>query len=365
VSPSNPWIKDRQELLERFYAIYRPENIPKSQKILESWEGEEDDLWKLLKKKYGRDPDHLFPLESGPRLQGSLTIDQQELVDRLVIAMGYVSDPREQEDERRNPLHRFRGQKKQDEKVDNRPSSSEGTLENPPDPFNPCDPYPSTAADGSTVSSVGFESMSTPAADPSDYAEDDNSEPSELPMHIATVWEYRANYGGELYTLRWESELLTELCDSVADLAFDLVSGGTAQILKHTALSAVMSAVAWPYALVNAANMIDGTWTLAVERSDEAGRELARSLLFSTAGHRPVTLVGFSFGARVIYSCLKELARYQEKWCEHKEKLGANSGVGEQNNLATSEESFDTMREPASIVEDAGSYLISVSVDLG
>lgn len=91
--------------------------------------------------------------------------------------------------------------------------------------------------------------------------------------------------------------------------------------------------------------MIDGTWTLAVERSDAAGKELARSLLFSRAGRRPVTLVGYSFGARAIYACLKELARYQEKWEDHRERHG--------NTAVRDDDGRIIMREPASIVEDA------------
>lgn len=93
--------------------------------------------------------------------------------------------------------------------------------------------------------------------------------------------------------------------------------------------------------------MIDGTWTLAVERSDEAGKELAKSLLFSRAGHRPVTLVGYSFGARMIYSCLKELARYQEKWEDYHE----DGSTGSTNKEGR--EFYKKMREPASIIEDA------------
>mmetsp|Transcript_15602 Transcript_15602/g.20345 ORF Transcript_15602/g.20345 Transcript_15602/m.20345 type:complete len:151 (+) Transcript_15602:1648-2100(+) len=50
-------------------------------------------------------------------------------------------------------------------------------------------------------------------------------------------------------------------------------------------------------------------------------------------GRRPVSLIGFSFGARVIYKCLKEIARHQREWLEKKEN---------DRNL----------REPASIIED-------------
>jgi len=55
-------------------------------------------------------------------------------------------------------------------------------------------------------------------------------------------------------------------------------------------------------------NLIDNTWTLAIERADLCGRELAKALLMRTQGSRPVTLVGFSIGSRVIFSCLRELS---------------------------------------------------------
>ena len=170
-----------------------------------------------------------------------------------------------------------------------------------------------------------------------------------MPKHLATVWDYQSDFGGELYTVRWESNLLSEICDSVADLAFDVVSGGTAHLLQYTALSTLMSAIAWPYALVHAANIIDASWTLGVERSDEAGKELAKSLLFSSAGNRPVTLVGFSFGARAIYSCLKELASHQEKWEDYQERK-LDGEVKETHR--ESDTFYSKMREPASIVEN-------------
>jgi hypothetical protein len=101
--------------------------------------------------------------------------------------------------------------------------------------------------------------------------------------------------------------------------------------------------------------MIDGTWTLAVERADEAGKELARSLLFSRAGHRPVTLVGYSFGARTVYSCLKELARYQEKWEDFQECGKMPTSVEPELGLEgqSRKDFYKQIREPASIVEDA------------
>jgi hypothetical protein len=95
-------------------------------------------------------------------------------------------------------------------------------------------------------------------------------------------------------------------------------------------------------------NIIDSTWTLVIDRADEAGKELARSLLINQGGHRPVTLVGYSFGARIIYSCLKELAQYQQKWEEY--QLEKNAPDSDKTKNKKKELEFD--REPASIVED-------------
>jgi hypothetical protein len=367
VTPSHPRLTDRLELLERFYSVYSPDHVSKSAKILATWKGEEQELWNVLRKKYGRDPDHLFPFDDGPRLRGALTHEQQEIIDHLFVDLGYVPPAKEVSREQATPFDRMRGgwknrfKRAQEAPVTNSVTTPiektrMGLRDSLHGPHADDDGGFGTA-DVSSVASSGFESVSTGVSMLSD-GRDETQDSSAHPKHLSTVWDYQASYGGELYTVQWENHLLIELCDSVSDLAYDVVTGGTAQLLKHTALSALLSAVAWPYALVNAANMIDGTWTLAVERSDEAGRELARSLLFSRAGNRPVTLVGFSFGARTVYSCLKELASYQEKWEDYHDRKGSSAqdrkvaqpAVGEKEG---SEDFYKYMREPASIVEDA------------
>lgn len=351
VTPSDPPLTDRRELLERFYAVYKPDHIPKSAQVLEHWEGEEDHLWKLLEQKYGRNPSNLFPLLDGPCSLASVTLEQKEVIDQLFVELGY-EEPPSAEPKPSTPLERMRRNwKKREAKNKGEKYSTTGRHvdKKTPDGAHYADELGSvttvTAASSNALS--GFDSVASTVT--TAQASQDMSTDSSFPKHVATVWDYKANYGGELYTVKWESRLLTELCDSVADLAFDLVSGGTAQLLKHTALSTLLSAFAWPYALVNAANMIDGTWTLAVERADAAGKELARSLLFSSAGHRPVTLVGYSFGGRAVYSCLKELARYQELWEDKQEQHG---GCKQNSTKNSSIEVTKDMREPASIVED-------------
>jgi hypothetical protein len=171
----------------------------------------------------------------------------------------------------------------------------------------------------------------------------------EPPLHLTTVWDYKAHYGGELYTVKWESHVLMELCNSVEDMAMDIVSNATQHILKATIFAALLTSVALPIAIVKTANMIDGTWTIAIERADMAGKELAKSLLFSRAGQRPITLVGYSMGARTIYACLKELSKYQEIWEDERESQAASEGS--KNGFKANAE-LENMREPASIVED-------------
>jgi len=182
----------------------------------------------------------------------------------------------------------------------------------------------------------------------------------EVKKPATLVWDYQMEYGGELLTVKWESAMLVELCDSVSDMATDMVGQAAREVLKQTALATLITAIALPYAIVRAVDMIDGIWTLAIERADLAGIELAKSLLESDAGRRPVVLVGFSMGARTIYSCLKELARQQELWEDEQDlqvqekaakKRGIRRGVHKKKEQHGSGKVF--VREPASIVEDA------------
>jgi len=145
-----------------------------------------------------------------------------------------------------------------------------------------------------------------------------------------------------------------ELCDSVTDQMIEWGISATKTILHTTVFATLMTAVTLPYSLVLAANAIDSSWTMAMERADRAGIELAKSLIDSTAGHRPVVLVGFSMGARVIYSCLKELAKHQEIWEAHQQtkKLPSRQRHSAKGG-GTGEEKLKYMREPASIIEDA------------
>lgn len=87
------------------------------------------------------------------------------------------------------------------------------------------------------------------------------------------------------------------------DSAFSFVRGKAIGLV----LPVLAEALA-PLGLLKAGALIDNPFTIAMERSDKAGKVLAHALIDKVQGERPVTLVGFSLGARVIYSCLEELA---------------------------------------------------------
>jgi len=86
---------------------------------------------------------------------------------------------------------------------------------------------------------------------------------------------------------------------------------GTAlrRIIPSLISTGIITAIAWPSALISVAGVIDNPWHVCTQRASEAGKQLAEVLLAREQGNRPVTLVGFSLGARVIFSCLEEMSK--------------------------------------------------------
>ncbi|KAL4577692.1 hypothetical protein LXL04_013803 [Taraxacum kok-saghyz] len=121
-------------------------------------------------------------------------------------------------------------------------------------------------------------------------------------------WEDQLN-NMERYALQWESKHLIAVSTAIQDwlsssLAMELMRQGA----MMTVLSSLLAALAWPATLLTLTSFIDSKWTIAVNRSDKAGTLLAEVLIKGLQGNRPVTLIGFSLGARAIFKCLQHLA---------------------------------------------------------
>ncbi|KAI0526415.1 hypothetical protein F5B22DRAFT_585669 [Xylaria bambusicola] len=115
--------------------------------------------------------------------------------------------------------------------------------------------------------------------------------------------------GLETFALRFEVEALESLGNSLRTLITSLAwKFAKTEIIKRTVFAALMAGL-WPMSLTNAGRIIDNPWSVASQRAQKAGEVLADALINKAQGERPVTLLGYSLGARVIYVCLQELAR--------------------------------------------------------
>lgn len=113
---------------------------------------------------------------------------------------------------------------------------------------------------------------------------------------------------GDMFSLLWEPEMLQSMGQTIGILASEALSTSIQQILGATILTALMSAIQLPMALSKLSYLLDNPWNVSLDRAWKAGKILADTLIAGNMGVRPITLVGFSLGSRLIYSCLIELA---------------------------------------------------------
>ncbi|KAI9099872.1 DUF726-domain-containing protein [Phlyctochytrium arcticum] len=114
---------------------------------------------------------------------------------------------------------------------------------------------------------------------------------------------------GDVQALQWEVQSLLELGKALtAMITAQAVGYIKSEILKRTVLATLMSAL-WPLSLLQVGKLIDNPWANANELAKKTGEVLADVLINKAHGERPVTLVGYSLGARVIFYCLLELSR--------------------------------------------------------
>ncbi|CAM6083646.1 unnamed protein product [Calypogeia fissa] len=112
----------------------------------------------------------------------------------------------------------------------------------------------------------------------------------------------------EVFALRYEIKSLLNLGNSMTTVISSAAwSVAKKQIIKYTIFATLNSAL-WPLNILKVRQVVDNPFSVAKTRADKAGIVLADALINKAQGERPVTLIGYSLGARVIYSCLMSLA---------------------------------------------------------
>ena len=143
--------------------------------------------------------------------------------------------------------------------------------------------------------------------------------------------------------------------------AFEKARGVIDEVLRRSALGAA----SLPIALLERAAALDDPWAICMLRAKYCGQRLAHALLrrarrqkAATGRHEPLTLVGFSTGARLLMHCLDELARLAER-ADEAERRAQSSDEGALGLLlqapraARAASAADWLVHPARLVENA------------
>lgn len=143
------------------------------------------------------------------------------------------------------------------------------------------------SAASATVSSVSTTSTVTAGDDDDDEAEEDDSEEDEGYL-VDVDWPIT---NGEQHVLQWETDLLANLGADMSGFTATNTIGST---VVSTAMSAVLTTAMLPVTVLESVSSLDNPWSVASERVEAAGAQLAEVLLARVHGERPVTLIGYS-----------------------------------------------------------------------
>ena len=112
----------------------------------------------------------------------------------------------------------------------------------------------------------------------------------------------------ECYALIFERAEMVEYGTQLSGMLQSEALNAAGRTAAKAALgSAIVAGFAWPALVVSALGYIDHPFSVLVTRAKAAGVEMARALREKAHGGRPVTLVGFGFGALAVFSCLDQL----------------------------------------------------------
>lgn len=108
----------------------------------------------------------------------------------------------------------------------------------------------------------------------------------------------------ETYTVVSEKEEYRKLGKIITDAIKNSAIGfATTNILTQVGLAAVLT----PLNIIQLGNLIDNPWSICNNLAIKQGDILADAIKKASLGHKPLTLVGYSLGALVIWSALLKL----------------------------------------------------------
>ncbi|KAH8741713.1 hypothetical protein FG386_001287 [Cryptosporidium ryanae] len=113
----------------------------------------------------------------------------------------------------------------------------------------------------------------------------------------------------ENYVIEFEPEILSQLGTSIAlTMSQDLAIFAGKAILLQTIVGTLTAALSWPITLMQYAATLDNAWAVTRQKTEQAAILLADALCNKdTTGNRPVKLIGYSMGARLIFLALQIL----------------------------------------------------------
>eukprot|EP00127_Corallochytrium_limacisporum_P002250 Clim_evm38s109 gene=Clim_evmTU38s109 len=123
----------------------------------------------------------------------------------------------------------------------------------------------------------------------------------------ARPWESLDDVG-EQYALVFDPKKLLNLGEAFVNIAKkEAVGYAVSSAVAQTVIAGIAAAMAAPLLLLKLTDIIGNPWSQAMNSAKEAGEVLADVLAKRDAGHRPVTLMGYSLGAYTIFQALVKL----------------------------------------------------------
>jgi hypothetical protein len=131
------------------------------------------------------------------------------------------------------------------------------------------------------------------------------------------MWEdmYKVYPHGEHHAVVWEPDTLYKFGNIIYDLIMSQIAGQLKSFwvaAVSTTAAGLLSAAAWPLTMIGMTQVLSNPWSMVLDRAEKGGKLLAEVLIERVQGNRPVTLIGSSTGARLIFYCLQELAERKQ-----------------------------------------------------